>query len=49
MAVRRDGELLVPNADTRMELGDFGDSCRPIESVDQSYYILRPMRRMSAG
>ncbi|MCO5206947.1 MAG: monovalent cation:proton antiporter family protein [Anaerolineae bacterium] len=39
MAVRRDGELLVPNADTRMELGDFVTVVGPIESVDQSYYI----------
>jgi Trk K+ transport system NAD-binding subunit len=39
MAVRRDGELLVPNADTRMELGDFVTVVGPIESVDQAYFI----------
>jgi Kef-type K+ transport system membrane component KefB/Trk K+ transport system NAD-binding subunit len=39
MAVRRDGELLVPNADTRMELGDFVTVVGPIEAVDQAYFI----------
>lgn len=39
MAVRRDGELLIPTADTRMELNDIVTVVGPKEYVDRSYYI----------